>query len=92
MSPEQAAGDGEIDARTDIYALGCVLYEMLTGEPPHRAPTVQAMLGRRFTEPPPLVRRVRENVPAAVPRRALTQPRPGARDSALQLTGIPAYV
>jgi Tol biopolymer transport system component len=52
MSPEQGAG-GEIDRRSDLYSLGCVLYEMLGGEPPFRAPTAQAVVAKHLTEPPP---------------------------------------
>jgi tetratricopeptide (TPR) repeat protein len=63
MSPEQATGSGELDARTDIYALGCVLYEMLAGEAPYTGPSAQAILAKRFIEPIPHVRTVRESVP-----------------------------
>jgi serine/threonine-protein kinase len=66
MSPEQASGDKAADPRSDIYALGVVLYEMLAGEPPFTGPTAQAILTRRFTEPPPSVRRARSSVPDAV--------------------------
>ena len=52
MSPEQATGATDIDGRTDIYALGCVLYEMLAGEPPFTGPTVQAIIARSLTENP----------------------------------------
>jgi eukaryotic-like serine/threonine-protein kinase len=63
MSPEQAAGDKGLDARTDVYSLAAVLYEMLGGEPPFTGATTQAMLVRRLTEPAPSVRAVRPNVP-----------------------------
>jgi serine/threonine-protein kinase len=66
MSPEQASGDKGVDARTDIYSLGAVLYEMLAGEPPYTGPTAQAIILKRFTEPVPSVRRGRPSVPEAV--------------------------
>ncbi|MBI4502861.1 MAG: serine/threonine-protein kinase [Gemmatimonadetes bacterium] len=72
MSPEQAAGEREIDGRTDIYALGCVLYEMLAGGPAHSGPTVQAIIAKIITEKPPHVREARDTVPDYIDR-ALTQ-------------------
>ena len=74
MSPEQAAGDRALDARTDLYSLAAVLYEMLAGEAPFTGPTSQAIAAKRLTEPPPSVRTTRPNVLAAVDdaiRRAL---------------------
>jgi serine/threonine-protein kinase len=52
MSPEQASGDRELDGRSDIFGLACVLYELLSGEAPFHGPTPQATLMRRFTGPP----------------------------------------
>ena len=66
MSPEQAAGEDELDGRSDIYSLGCVLYEMLTGELPFRAESVQALLARHISEPPPSVRAARPDAPPNV--------------------------
>lgn len=66
MSPEQATGDRVIDARTDIYSLGAVVYEMLTGEPPHSGGTAQALVARILTDRPRSVRTLRASVPEHV--------------------------
>jgi serine/threonine protein kinase len=65
MSPEQSRGAG-VDSRTDIYALGVIIYQMLAGEIPHLAESTQAVLYRRGSEPPPLLQRVRPDMPLLV--------------------------
>jgi len=66
MSPEQATGDRVIDGRTDIYSLGAVCYEMLTGDPPHLGSTAQAIIAKVLTDRPRSVRTSRASVPAHV--------------------------
>jgi serine/threonine-protein kinase len=66
MSPEQAMGDRYIDRRTDIYSLGAITYEMLTGEAPHTGATAQAVIARVLTEKPRSARVTRPNVPVHV--------------------------
>jgi eukaryotic-like serine/threonine-protein kinase len=68
MSPEQAAAEREIDARSDQYALAAVTYEMLSGEPPHTGPTAQAVIARLMTEQVRSLRATRPGVPVEVDR------------------------
>jgi serine/threonine-protein kinase len=66
MSPEQASGSQELDGRSDIYSLGCVLHEMLAGEPPFAGSTPQAVIGKRFVEAPAPLHRLRAAVPESL--------------------------
>ena len=66
MSPEQAMGERTLGARSDIYALGCVLYEMLAGEPPFTGPTAQAIIARVMTETPRSLSLQRHTIPPHV--------------------------
>jgi Tol biopolymer transport system component len=66
MSPEQARGDWEPDGRSDLYSLGCVLYEMLTGEPPHTGVSAQAIIRKIVTEDVQPATELRESVPPHV--------------------------
>jgi serine/threonine-protein kinase len=72
MSPEQAMGEREITPKADIYALGCVLYEMLTGEPPFTGPTAQAIIARVMTEVPRSLTLQRHTVPPHVEAAVVT--------------------
>ncbi len=66
MSPEQSSGDHTLDARSDLYALASVCYEMLVGEPPFTGPTAQAVIARRLSQPPPSLRTTRATIPEAL--------------------------
>ena len=66
MSPEQATADRDLTARSDVYSLGAVLYEMLAGHPPHTGPSAQAILVKILTEEPPSLTSERRTVPANV--------------------------
>jgi len=72
MSPEQAMGEREITARSDVYALGCVLYEMLTGDPPFTGSTAQAIVARVLTENPRPMLPQRHTIPPQVEAAVLT--------------------
>lgn len=72
MSPEQAMGEKTIDARSDVYALGAVTYEMLAGDPPFAGSSVQAIVARVLTEKPTPLSTLRDTVPAAVEAAVLT--------------------
>ncbi|MGH7580869.1 MAG: protein kinase domain-containing protein, partial [Gemmatimonadales bacterium] len=81
MSPEQARGTPELDGRSDVYSLGCVLYEMLAGSPPFSGATRAALLARQISETPPPIRTVRPGMPPELEQvvvRALAK-RPGDR-------------
>jgi tetratricopeptide (TPR) repeat protein len=96
-SPEQAAGSREIDGRSDIYSLACVLYEILVGDPPEGGPSAAQILERRFAEPMPSIRSLRPDVPEWADR-ALTRALAGnpaerfatAAEFGAGLTGPPA--
>ncbi len=71
MSPEQAAGERDLDGRTDVYSLGVVLYELLAGETPFGGPTAQAIAAKRMTCEVPSLRRLRPAVPESLERAVL---------------------
>ncbi len=68
MSPEQATGDSEIGPRSDLYTVGCLLYEMLAGHPPFVGPTPQAITARKLSDPVPPLSSVRETVSSGLER------------------------
>jgi eukaryotic-like serine/threonine-protein kinase len=72
MSPEQAMGERDITARSDVYALGCVTYEMLVGDPPFTGSTAQAIVAKVLTEKPAPPSRSRDTVPESIDAAVLT--------------------
>src|SRR3989440_6275089 len=89
MSPEQASGERELDGRSDQYALACVLYEMLAGQPPFTGPTMESILLRHLTVPAPRITDVQPDVPKPVAA-ALT--RALAKAPAERFSGMAAFV
>jgi serine/threonine-protein kinase len=88
MSPEQAGGEGGVDARSDLYSLAALLYEMLTGEPPFTAPTLRGLVAKLLTEAAPSVRDVRADVPKAV---AAAVSRAMEKDPARRFDSVDAF-
>jgi serine/threonine-protein kinase len=89
MSPEQASGDVDLDARSDIYSLACVLFEMLAGEPPFSGRSARSIIARHIAEPAPRLRSRRPEVPQHVDdavARAL------AKDPAHRFPSVPSFV
>ncbi len=66
MSPEQAAGSRDLDGRSDLYSLGCVLYEMLAGQPPFTGPTIESLVHQHLAAEPPSITNIRPSVPSGV--------------------------
>jgi serine/threonine-protein kinase len=66
MSPEQAAGSNELDGRSDLYSLGCVLYEMLAGQPPFTGPTIESLVRQHLAAEPQNITNIRPSVPSVV--------------------------
>jgi serine/threonine protein kinase/Flp pilus assembly protein TadD len=90
MSPEQAAGEQEVDGRADQYSLACVLYELLAGQPPFTGPSARAVLSRQVLDPVPPLTTLRPGVPTSVPRaieRALAKAPPDRFSSVLEFLG-----
>ncbi|MFI5311240.1 MAG: protein kinase, partial [Gemmatimonadales bacterium] len=82
MSPEQATGEANLDGRTDVYALGAVLYEMLCGKPPFAGEPSRRMMTRRLTEVPPRVSKMGVTLPESVDEILLRALQPSAEDRA----------
>jgi serine/threonine-protein kinase len=86
MSPEQAVGERELDARSDQYSLACVLYEMISGRAPHEGATARAVMARRITEPVPDMSPLRGHAPPGIERalsRALSAEPPARFESVI---------
>jgi eukaryotic-like serine/threonine-protein kinase len=95
MSPEQASGEPHLDGGSDIYSLGCVLYEMVTGQPPFSGPTAQAIMVSRLLDTPPPLRAVLPDLPAsleAVTLKAIARDREDRFASADELASALAAV